>query len=96
MARCHLLAQKDIGPYVIMGVCNPMLGHGVLEADPNAGVAVPCQMFIRKSGDDFVVGMVDPSKSLAAHTDDPTVLAVATEASGLIKGVLDSLAASSA
>lgn len=83
--------QKDIGPYVILGVCNPPLAHRLLMHEPNAGAHLPCNVFIRASGDDFIVGGIDPAKSLVTSTTCPEVAEIANEASALLAGILDAL-----
>src|SRR5579872_4689869 len=54
----------DVAPQVILGACNPSLAHAALEAEPNLGLLLPCNVVVRESGSGAVIGAVDPRKML--------------------------------
>lgn len=69
----------EIGPYVILGACNPALAEGALAADPRIGVLLPCSVVVRATGPDGArVHVFDPGlitevtgvASLTAYADD--------------------------
>jgi uncharacterized protein (DUF302 family) len=55
--------DTDVLPYKILGACNPPIAHKALEADPQIGLLLPCNVVVRKQTDDTIeVAIANPYK----------------------------------
>lgn len=78
---------KDVGPYVIVGACNPDLASRALDAEPQIGVLLPCNVVVRQRADEVVVEAMDPG-IMASLVDHDDVREIAAEARRLVGDAL--------
>jgi uncharacterized protein (DUF302 family) len=83
--------DADIAPQVILGACRPPLAYAALQAEPSIGLLLPCNVVVRAAGGDATLVPVWNPDKMGSVTDNPNLVAVATEARTLLSAALDSL-----
>jgi uncharacterized protein (DUF302 family) len=82
----------EFAPYVILGACNPPLAYRALQAEPDLGLLLPCNVTVAARDGRSAVSIVDPIQMLGMVGDNPELAAVATEATSRLRRVVASLA----
>ncbi len=81
----------DMPPYRILGACNPPLAHQALQAVPDIGLLLPCNVIVREEAPArVVVGFLDP-QIMVDLVGQPEVKAVADEAQQRLRRACQSL-----
>jgi uncharacterized protein (DUF302 family) len=61
--------KKKLGvegePYLILGACNPPLAHRALEAEPDLGVLLPCNVIVYQRAGETHISAVDAEQMLS-------------------------------
>ncbi|MCP3988996.1 MAG: DUF302 domain-containing protein [Actinomycetia bacterium] len=79
--------DKDMDRYVIVGACNPKLASRAVDAVPQIGALLPCNVVVRQTGDGVMVEAMDPAL-MASVTGNPAMGPIADEAGQLVTNAL--------
>jgi uncharacterized protein (DUF302 family) len=83
--------NADMPNYRILGACNPPLAYRAIEAEPEVGLLLPCNVVVREGpGAVVTVSFVDPAAVLAL-VDKNDVHAIGREVRVKLERVRDSL-----
>ena len=69
-ATLKLKLGVDREPYLILGACNPPLAHRALEAEPELGVLLPCNVVVYQQQGQTHIAAVDAEQMLAIVGND--------------------------
>lgn len=80
----------DFRPYVILGACNPHLAHQALQAEPQIGLMLPCNVVLQAAEGGTAVSIANP-QAMFGLVDNPGLKPVVAEADARLNRVVDAL-----
>jgi len=75
-------------PYLILGACMPKHAARGLEARPDLGVLLPCNVAIHVEGDDVMVSVMEPREMLAM-LDDAVINELAEDVGSRLENLIN-------
>lgn len=68
----------DVDDYIILGACNPPFAHKTLQAEPEIGLLLPCNVIVYRKEGQTHVSAFDPM-AMGAVVENPAIMPIATE-----------------
>ena len=61
----------DFRRYIILGACNPPFAYQALQAEPNIGLLLPCNVVVQEKADGSAeVSVIDPVAAMSVVDND--------------------------
>ncbi len=79
--------DRDMGPYRILGACNPTMAWEAIGMEPRGGAMLPCNVILRQVDGGVEVSAIDPVASMAA-IDNADLKAVAHQVRDMLAEVV--------
>ena len=92
--KATMKAKLDVDrdEYLILGACNPPLAHEALQAEPELGVLLPCNVVVYRTGGKTRVSAV-AAEQMLGMVGNEALMPVATEVGRRLGRVLQAVAA---
>jgi uncharacterized protein (DUF302 family) len=75
-------------PYLILGACSPPLAHQALQAEPDLGVLLPCNVVVYRRDGQTHISAVDPERMLSI-VDNDELAPVAADVKDRLRAVVE-------
>jgi uncharacterized protein (DUF302 family) len=69
-AKLREKVGADMEDYIILGACNPPNAYKAIEAEPNVGLLLPCNVIVYRRGGRTMVAVVKPTATMSMVDND--------------------------
>ena len=80
----------DVPRYIILGACNPPFAHKAIQAEPEIGLLLPCNVIVYEKDNTVHVSAFDP-QIMGAVIDNPSLKPIADEVRARLQRVMAAL-----
>jgi uncharacterized protein (DUF302 family) len=80
----------DVPRYIILGACNPPFAHKAIQAEPEIGLLLPCNVIVYEKENAIHVAAFDP-QIMGAVIDNPSLKPIADEVRTRLQRVMAAL-----
>lgn len=80
----------DVPRYIILGACNPPFAHKAIQAEPEIGLLLPCNVIVYEKENGVHVAAFDP-QIMGAVIDNPSLKPIADEVRARLQRVMAAL-----
>ena len=87
-ATLHEKLGVEGEPYLILGACNPTLAHQALQAEPELGVLLPCNVVVYTRDGQTHISAIDAERMLSIVGNDQ-LAPIATDVRGKLARVVE-------
>ena len=91
-ATLHEKLGVEGEPYLILGACNPPLAHQALQAEPDLGVLLPCNVVVYEREGRTTISAVDAERMLSIVGND-SLMPIAADVRARLARVVEKAAA---
>ena len=81
----------DFNKYIILGACSPPNAYRALQAEPDIGLMLPCNVIVYESGGKTVLAVIKPSVAMQM-IENEALAKTAIEVEERLKKVFDAVA----
>ena len=81
----------DVSRYKILGACNPPFAHKALEAEPEVGLLLPCNVIVYESEDGLTNVAAINAEAMLSIVGRDDIKPIAKEVNERLKRVMDNL-----
>jgi len=80
----------DFNKYIILGACSPPNAYRALQAEPDIGLMLPCNVIVYEMGGKTILAVIRPSAAMQI-IDNKALQKTALEVEGILKKVFDAV-----
>ena len=80
--------EVDFDSYIVLGACNPQFGYQALQAEPEIGLLLPCNVIVYEKDGEIIVSAIKPTVAMAM-IDNAKLAQIAKEVEKKLADVVD-------